>query len=58
MAFDFTIAAYTLLAVYILLYVAVGAALFFTIKSTVLGLKSLFRGSLKENAPYEGALTS
>ena len=58
MVFDFTIQAYTLLAVYILLYLAVGVVLFFTIKSAVSGLKSWFKGSLKEGAPYQGALTS
>jgi len=58
MVLDFTIQAYTILAVYLLISLAVGFALYFTIKSTILSLRSLFKGSLKEGTPYQEALTS
>ena len=60
MALDFTILAYTVLALYILLYLSAGTVLYFTIKRIVTAFspKTLTRGSLKNQEAYQGALTS
>ena len=55
MFLDFTVQAYTALAVYILLYLAGGVALYFTVRGIVHALKSISRGSVPEGRAYQGS---
>ncbi len=57
MLLDLTIQAYIVLTVYILLYLAGGIAMYFTVRGIVHALKAISRGSLPEKRVYQEALT-
>ncbi len=57
MLLDLTIQAYTVLSVYILLYLAGGIAMYFTVRGIVHALKEISSGSVPEKRVYREALT-
>ena len=55
MVLDFTVQAYAVLAAYILLYIAGGVTLYYTVRGVIRTLKSISRGALPEGRTYQGA---